>query len=131
MLKKLTFMIIAALLVLGPAVSPAQDQDKGAQAKPARSEKNKDVSEPVLLSKVNPSYPAAAKEEKVTGPVELEITVGADGSVVEANALKSPDPRLSAAAVEAIKQWKFKPARTKEGKAVQVKATITVNFKLQ
>ncbi len=131
MVKQLMLTILSALLVTGVASVLAQDTGSGDKSKVIRLEINKNVSEPVLVSKVSPGYPAAAKSEKISGPVDLEVTIGTDGSVVSVKAIKSPDPRLAEAAIEAIKQWKYKPSRTKEGKAVQVIATVTVNFKLK
>ena len=89
------------------------------------------IAPPELLEKVDPKYPADAKAEKIQGTVKVEAKVSAEGKVEEATASESPDPRLAQAAVDAVKQWKFKPARTADGKAVKVKTTITVNFRLK
>ena len=85
---------------------------------------------PVLVEKVNPTYPPEAKTEKIQGSVKVEAVIDAQGKVVEATASESPDARLSQAAVDAVKQWKFKPA-LKDGKAVKAKSTVTINFRLQ
>ncbi len=124
-------MILSVLLAAGAAGVLAGNAVSVGPSMSICSEKDKDVSEPVLVSKVNPAYPADAKSEKISGPVELKVTIGPDGSVVEAEAVKSPDSRLSEAAIKAVKQWKYKPAINKEGKAVQVIATVKVNFKLK
>lgn len=131
MIKKTLLMVLSVLLALGVASVLAQDSGAGEKGKAVGSAKNKDVTEPVLVSKVEPAYPPDAKNDKVIGAVVLEVTIGADGSVVEAKAVKSPDPRLAQAAIDAVKQWKFKPAQTKAGKAIQVLAHVTVNFRLK
>ncbi len=131
MIKKVLLMTMTAVLALGAGSLGAQDSAKGEKDKGIHFSKAKDVSEPELVTKVNPSYPAGAKQDKVQGTVVLDITIGTDGSVLDAKASKSPDPRLADAAISAVKQWKFKPALTKAGKPVEVRATINVNFKLK
>ena len=130
-MKRMLVIAVAFVFVLGASALLAQNSDKTEKEKPVQFKKTKDVSEPVLVTKVDPAYPPAAKQEKVMGSVVVEIKIGTDGSVLEATASKSPDARLSEAAISAIKQWKFKPALTKEGKPVEVLASITVNFKLK
>ncbi len=130
MIKKASLMALAAILVLGTSWLCAQDSSKGEKDKPIHL-KTKDVSEPVLVNKVNPSYPASAKQDRVQGAVVLEIKIGVDGAVLEAKATKASDPRLADAAIDAVKQWKFKPALNKAGKPVEVIATVNVNFKLK
>jgi len=131
MIRKALFVVVAAILVLGASSLWAQDSGKGDKDKPVRLSKTKDVSEPVLVTKVDPKYPAGAKQDKVQGAVVLEIKIGVDGAVLDAKATKSPDPRLTEAAIGAVKQWKYKPALTKAGKPVEVLASVTVNFKLK
>jgi TonB family protein len=131
MIRNAVLMIALILVVFGMASIQAQDTGGGEKQKAVRFEKNKDVAEPMLVTKVDPKYPADAKKDKVSGEVRLEVTIGTDGSVVAAKAIKDPDPRLAEAAIDAIKQWKYKPALTKAGKPIQVLATVTVNFKLK
>jgi TonB family protein len=83
-----------------------------------------------LLKKVNPIYPEEAKKGKITGEVVLEVRIGKAGKVTEAKAVKSPDESLSKAAVDAVRQWEYEPV-TKNGKAVEVKCSVTVNFRLK
>jgi TonB family protein len=131
MIRNAVVSLAWILAFIGMGATPAQEHGGGEKQKAVVVEKNKDVTEPVLLSKVDPKYPADAKKDKVSGKVELEVTIGADGSVLAVKSLKDPDPRLAEAAIEAVKQWKYKPALTKAGKPVEVLATVTVNFKLK
>ena len=62
--------------------------------------------------------------------VILEIVIAEDGAVRDVKALKSPAARLAKAAMEAVKQWKYKPTLNSKGKPLAVKATVTINFKL-
>ncbi|MCX6598424.1 MAG: energy transducer TonB [Acidobacteria bacterium] len=76
-----------------------------------------------VASKSAPEYPAAAKQLRVQGTVEVEVFISEDGKVEKVEA-GSGNPILTRAAVECVKQWKFKPS----GSAVQ--ATLSFNFKL-
>src|SRR5437764_1173603 len=62
----------------------------------------------MAISKPVPEYPAVAKNSKVSGDVQIEITIGEDGSVVQAHVVSGP-PLLQASALEAARSWKFKP----------------------
>lgn len=76
-----------------------------------------------VAAKTAPEYPAAAKQLRVQGTVEVEVFVNEDGKLEKAEPV-SGNPILTRAAVECVKQWKFKPS----GSAVQ--ATLSFNFKL-
>ncbi|MDH0864977.1 energy transducer TonB [Mitsuaria sp. GD03876] len=62
-----------------------------------------------LLRKVDPEYPRALLSMQRQGSVLVQFTVRPDGSVDAPQALKSPDRKLSAAAINAVKQWRFEP----------------------
>jgi protein TonB len=80
-----------------------------------------------LLSRpVEPNYPLLAKQMKVQGAVVLEALIGRDGNIQDLHVLSGPTI-LSAAAREAVKQWRFKPY-LQSGEAVETEARITVNF---
>jgi protein TonB len=57
----------------------------------------------------------------------LEITIGIDGRVTNARALKG-DPRLKAASLAAVRQWVYKPT-TLNGIPVEAKRQIVLNFR--
>ncbi|WP_431263905.1 TonB family protein [Roseateles chitinivorans] len=71
-----------------------------------------EAEEPVplkLLRKVDPEYPRALLSQQRSGSVMVQFTVRPDGSVDAAQAVRSPDRKLSVAAVTAVKQWRFGP----------------------
>jgi len=75
---------------------------------------------------VQPTYPLLAKQMKVQGAVILEALIGKTGEIQEIQVLSGP-AILSAAAREAVRQWRFKP-HLQGGKPVETEARITVNF---
>jgi TonB family protein len=80
----------------------------------------------VVSRPVDPAYPLLAKQMKVQGSVVLQALIGKDGNIQDLHVLSGP-AILSAAAREAVKQWRFKPY-LQAGQAVETEARITVNF---
>jgi TonB family protein len=87
-----------------------------------------DLSQALLLQKVTPSYPEQALKAGVEGAVILQAWIGKDGSIRD---LKLVDGSLllGRAAVEAVKQWRYKPY-LRNGVAVEAQTYVTVNFRL-
>jgi TonB family protein len=81
------------------------------------------------LKKVTPDYPPEAKEAGVSGKVEVEVTISEEGRVIEAIAISGPE-LLREAAVQAAKEWVFKPTKA-DGVPVKVRGILTFNFELQ
>jgi TonB family protein len=84
------------------------------------------VRPPVKIKDVQPVYPEIAKQAKVSGIVIIEATIDAEGKVADTKVLRSA-PLLEQAAVDAVRQWEYKPSM-QNGKAVPVVMTVTVNF---
>jgi protein TonB len=80
----------------------------------------------VVSHPVDPNYPMLAKQMKVQGSVVLQALIGKDGNIQDLQVLSGP-AILSAAAREAVKQWRFKPY-LQAGQPVETEARITVNF---
>jgi periplasmic protein TonB len=81
-----------------------------------------------LISRVDPVYPTMAKNMRIQGVVELMAVVGVDGRVRELK-LISGSPLLAPAALEAVRQWLYRPTYL-NGDPVEVTAPITVTFRL-
>jgi len=77
---------------------------------------------------VEPVYPAAARAAKVQGSVDVLATIGKDGVPRSLEALDG-DPRLAAAAIDAVANWRYRPA-TLNGQSEESLITITVKFTL-
>jgi protein TonB len=80
----------------------------------------------MLLSQVRPVYPQSAKDARVQGVVTLEVVIDKEGSVADLK-LISGHPLLQQAAIDAVKQWKYKPTLV-AGDRVEVVSTVTVTF---
>lgn len=59
--------------------------------------------------KVVPVYPAELRKATITGSVKVSFRVMADGSVTDVKVISSSEPAFATAALEAVRQWRFKP----------------------
>jgi TonB family protein len=84
------------------------------------------VAEQNLIHRVEPQYPPEAIDQHITGDVLLQVLIAKDGSVTNIHPV-SGSPVLIVAAVEAIRQWKYRPY-TLNGEPVEVETTITIRF---
>jgi TonB family protein len=84
---------------------------------------------PEATTRVPPNYPARARDQGISGVVQAEALVEADGTVGHVRVRKSV-PGLDGAALEAVKAWRFRPA-TCGGRPVPVWVTVPVRFSLR
>jgi TonB family protein len=87
-----------------------------------------DLAGPVALKKVDPKYPPELRTLHVDGEVMLYAIIRKDGSVDSIQLVHSVDPRLDANAMEALAQWKFRPAE-KNGEPVDLEAVVHIPFR--
>ena len=81
-----------------------------------------------IVSKVTPVYPVEAKEKGIGGTVVLHAIIDEDGTVKELAVISGP-PELVPSAMEAVRQWVYKPFLL-NGQPQEVDTTITVNYSL-
>ena len=81
-----------------------------------------------ILEKVAPKYPVEAKQARIQGTVRLTATIGPDGLVKNLEVVAG-DPLLVPAAMDAVRQWVYKPTLL-NGNPVEVITTIDINFTL-
>jgi TonB family protein len=86
-----------------------------------------EVMEGRLTHKLEPIYPEAARLANIQGVVALDVVIAPDGTVADVRPISGPD-ELTPAAVDAVKWWRFQPYSV-NGKAVQVKTTLAVDFR--
>jgi TonB family protein len=116
--------LLVALLVLGGFLATARAQEV---LNPGNG-----VTLPIVVHEVKPDYTAEAKAAHIQGNVLLDTVVLADGNVGDVKVVRSLDTTygLDQQAVNAAKQWTFKPG-TKDGKAVAVRVQIELRFTLK
>jgi protein TonB len=88
------------------------------------------IEAPQLLREVKADYTEDARQRSVSGDVVLEIVVRKDGSVGDITVLHGLAGGLNDRAVQAVRQWRFAPAR-RQGAAVDVVVEVAVEFKLR
>ena len=97
-------------------------------ATPSRIRVSQGVSQGLLIHQVRPTYPALARQARIQGTVVLQAVIGKDGNIQNLKVV-SGHPMLAPAALEAVKQWRYKPYYL-NGEPVEVDTTINVNFTL-
>ncbi len=85
---------------------------------------------PSCISCPPPTYPAEARQLKVKGFVVLKAEVGLDGRAHDITIIEGPGHGFDEAAVEAVGQWRFKPAVNKDGSPTVYILTIQIQFQL-
>jgi len=88
------------------------------------------IDPPTLVREVRPSYTDTARRQAIEGDVVLEIVVRSDGSVGNVRVRQSLGGGLEQKAIEAVRQWRFTPAKRK-GVPVDVVVDVSVEFKLR
>ncbi|HEX4274217.1 MAG TPA: M56 family metallopeptidase [Bryobacteraceae bacterium] len=88
------------------------------------------VTAPAVVWKMDPAYTPAASQAKVQGQTLLDLVVGPDGTARDVVVVRGIDAGLDNNAVQAVRQWRFKPA-TRNSRPVAVTAKIEVNFRLR
>jgi periplasmic protein TonB len=97
-------------------------------ATPQRVRVSQGVTQGLLIRKVQPTYPPLARQARIQGTVLLYAEISKDGTI-ENLRLISGHPMLAPSAIEAVKQWRYKPYIL-NGEPVEVETQITVNFTL-
>lgn len=87
---------------------------------------NEGVQSGLLVYRVDPRYPQLAMNAGISGTVELRAIIGRDGRVRSVEVL-SGSALLTAAAVSAVKEWRYRPTLL-NGEAVEVETRVTVHF---
>ena len=97
-------------------------------ATPQRVRVSQGVSTGLLIRKVTPNYPPLARQARIQGQVILQAEISKDGTIQNLQ-LISGHPMLAPAAIEAVKQWRYKPYLL-NGEPVAVETQVVVNFSL-
>lgn len=82
---------------------------------------------PVPVKTPPPEYPDALRKEGVSGMAVVTVVIDENGEVLAAESNKASHEGFKQPAVDAVKGWKFKPAKV-GGKAVKVKVSVPIKF---
>lgn len=82
-----------------------------------------------LITQVTPVYPQAAKDARIQGAVKIAATISTDGVPSELRVVSSPSDDLSQSALEAVRQWRYRPTLL-NGNPVAIATSISVNYTL-
>lgn len=97
-------------------------------ATPQRVRVSLGVSQGLLIKKVQPNYPPLARQARIQGTVLLQAEISKDGTIENLRLIQG-HPMLAPAAIEAVKQWRYKPYML-NGEPVAVETQVQVNFTL-
>jgi len=98
------------------------------KAAPGSVRVSQGVSQGLLMKKVSPAYPPIALQLRKQGAVDLLASISKDGTITGVKVL-SGDSVLAKSAVEAVRQWKYRPYLL-NGEPVEIETQITINFRL-
>jgi protein TonB len=87
------------------------------------------VSSGLLIKEVQPVYPPLARQANVRGMVVLDVDISRDGAVETLRTLQG-HPLLIPAAIDAVKQWRYKPF-IQNGQPTPISTRVKVNFTLK
>lgn len=97
-------------------------------AQPSRPFRTSHMLEGNLIHQVQPIYPSLARTARIQGAVVLSAVIGKDGTIENLRVL-SGHPMLVAAAIDAVRRWRYRPYILNE-EPIEVETQITVNFSL-
>src|SRR5581483_3155894 len=137
-----TFVIVTALVVPEIFRAQAQDHDSGkdhstpdhTSAKDHTEENDEPVFDlgdgitpPKVIHQVSPKPDSGTEGFRITGAVLIGLIVSSHGLPVNVHVVRSVDKDIDQSAMEAVRQWRFEPAR-KGDKPVAVRLTIEIRF---
>jgi periplasmic protein TonB len=97
-------------------------------APPSTQHVSSGVMRGMLIEKVVPTYPAIARATRTSGAVVLQATISRTGTIENLRVMSGP-PMLRQAALDAVKQWRYRPYML-NGQPVEVETAVEVDFKL-
>ncbi len=112
-MNKKTMIVLLAALALGSLPAMADDA----------------LEAPVPVRMVPPKYPLEMRKEGTGGVVTVSCVIDEKGNVTEPSVEKATNDAFKAPALEALKKWKFKPAK-KGGTPVALKVSIPIQFSM-
>jgi protein TonB len=113
-------------LAPAPLAPAAPASPTGGSAADSRPKSGGQIQQAVLIYRKDAEYPKIAKQTGAKGVVTLNATIGADGNIKKVKVV-SGHPMLTAAAMDAVKQWRYKPTLL-NGQPVETETEVKINF---
>jgi len=126
------FVALLAAAVLSASLAGAQEKTEPPPKPPVqRIRQGGNITRKTLIKSVPPIYPPEARAQGIQGKVTLHVIIGKDGAVSQVEAISGHPghPLLVKAAIDAVRQWKYRPTLL-NGEPVEVDTTIEVRFTL-
>lgn len=109
-------------------LSPQQPLAQQQRQPPKRVRVSQEVSERLIVKRVQPDYPLEAPKNHVQGSVVIQVLISKTGDITTVRVV-SGDEQLVPSAVEAVRQWKYTPY-VLNGQPIEVETQATVNYQL-
>jgi TonB family protein len=123
--------IVALALALPAIASHAQQATQPASAAPpAAQPPASKINPPAPLNTVEPQFPEDARQRRINGRCLVSLTVDLNGMPQDIKLLRCTDPAFEANSLDAVKQYRFQPATTQEGKQVSSTIAVEVDFRV-
>jgi TonB family protein len=130
--KRVWAGVLATSLLISAGLSAADDDKQKQQKEPAASEVYEPgpaVKAPKLVHYVEPEFSANSKEAFVEGVVKVSAVVTTEGTASNCEIIHGLNSQEDSTAIKAVKLWRFQPG-TKDGKPVNVRVTVEIEFHL-
>ncbi len=112
------------------ATAPTSQTEPADEIPPGPYKIGGNVSAPVVIHFAEAQFSDYARQNGICGTNLIELTVDANGNPQDLHVLKSLEPSLDAKAIEAVSQYRFKPAMKNGTTPVPVKITVEIDFRL-
>lgn len=118
-----------ALILASTAACPGQGPEASPQPQSAPA-KNAGIKPPVPIETPEPQFPEAARFKKLSGSCFVSVTVDKSGNPQDPKVLRCTDMIFAQNSLAAVAEYRFKPARDRDGNPVPVMLTIEISFRL-
>ena len=119
-------MAAPAITMPTGGAAPPTDIPVSTSAPQLAAQRSTGVTQGVLIHRVSPRYPSAARSYALSGEVVLKGRITKEGNVDQLKAV-SGNPLLSGAAIEAVRQWKYQPYKV-NGSPIDMETTFRIQF---
>jgi TonB family protein len=111
-----------------PASTAPEVPNLSEEFAPVRAREHGNLEPATLISRRNPVYPAVAKQSLISGSVEVHFRISPQGNVYDVKSVHG-SPILAQAAIEAVEEWRYEPARL-NGAPIDSRGRTNFDFKL-